>query len=204
MLFFAASMAHATSGLPSIVRRFLPGTRLEFPFAGIMAMIFIVKSLYSTENRMKLKIVSACYTHNHMLEKFSLEGKVAIVTGAARGNGRAIAEGLLAAGATVYFVDRLASELEETIRELKNEKAKLIVADLSVRADLDTIAPLVYQNEGRIDILVNNAGITAVQTSESHTEEDWDNVLLINLKVPFLLSQKVARNMIEKGEGGQL
>ena len=63
---------------------------------------------------------------------------------------------------------------------------------------------MVYQNEGRIDILVNNAGITAVQTSESHTEEDWDNVLLINLKVPFLLSQKVARNMIEKGEGGSI
>lgn len=139
-----------------------------------------------------------------MSGQFSLEGKVAVVTGAARGNGKAIAEGLLGAGATVYFVDKLKSELEETIRALKNEKAKPMVADLSVRTDLDTIAPLVFKNEGRIDILVNNAGITAVQPSEEHTEEDWDKVLLINLKVPFLLSQQVARLMIEKGEGGSI
>jgi NAD(P)-dependent dehydrogenase (short-subunit alcohol dehydrogenase family) len=139
-----------------------------------------------------------------MLEQFSLEGKVAIVTGAARGNGRAIAEGLLGAGATVYFVDKLKPELEETIRVLKNEKAKPIIADLSIRQELDAIAPLVFKNEGRIDILVNNAGITAVHSSDSHTEEDWDRVLLINLKVPFLLSQKVAHFMIEKGEGGSI
>lgn len=139
-----------------------------------------------------------------MLERFSLAGKVAIVTGAARGNGKAIAEGLLDAGATVYFVDKLKTELDETIRGLKNEKAKPIVADLAVREDLEMIAPLVYKNEGRIDILVNNAGITAVHPSESHAEEDWDKVLLINLKVPFLLSQNVARYMIEKNEGGSI
>lgn len=139
-----------------------------------------------------------------MLERFSLAGKVAIVTGAARGNGRAIAEGLLGAGAVVYFVDRLKIELEETIRELGNEKAKPIIADLSAREELDMIAPLVYKNEGRIDILVNNAGITAVHPSESHSEEDWDTVLLINLKAPFLLSQNVVRVMIEKGEGGSI
>lgn len=139
-----------------------------------------------------------------MLEKFSLTGKVAIVTGAARGNGKAIAEGLLGAGATVYFVDMLESELEETVRALKNEKAKAIVANLSVREDLEMIASRVCQNEGRINVLVNNAGITSVQPSENHTEEDWDKVLSINLKVPFLLSQKVARVMIEKGDGGSI
>lgn len=139
-----------------------------------------------------------------MLEQFSLDGKVAIVTGAARGNGKAIVEGLLGAGATVYSVDILRSELEETVRVLKSERAKQIVADLSVRADLDMIAPLVVKNEGRIDILVNNAGMTVVQSSESHTEEDWDKVFLVNLKAPFLLSQQVARFMIEKGEGGSI
>jgi 2-dehydro-3-deoxy-D-gluconate 5-dehydrogenase len=139
-----------------------------------------------------------------MLEKFSLDGKVAIVTGAARGNGKAIAEGLLEAGATVYFVDKLKPDLEETVQRLKNEKAKMIVADLSIRAELNAIAPLVFKNEGRIDILVNNAGVTAVQPSEEHTEENWDKVVLINLKVPFLLSQSVARFMIEKGEGGSI
>lgn len=139
-----------------------------------------------------------------MNNQFSLEGRIAIVTGAARGNGRAIAEGLLGVGAVVYFVDKLKSELKETVQGMKNERAKLIVADLSVREDLEIIAPLVYKNEGRIDILVNNAGITAVQQSESHTEENWDKVLLINLKVPFLLSQKVAHFMIEKGNGGSI
>ncbi|TSC64786.1 MAG: short-chain dehydrogenase [Parcubacteria group bacterium Gr01-1014_91] len=139
-----------------------------------------------------------------MLEKFSLDGKVAIVTGAARGNGKGIAEGLLGAGATVYFVDKLKTELEETVHALKNEKAKMIVTDLSVREDLEKIAPTVFKNEGRIDILVNNAGITAGAPSESHSEEDWDRVLFINLKAPFLLSQKVANIMIEKGEGGSI
>ncbi len=139
-----------------------------------------------------------------MLEQFSLAGKVAIVTGAARGNGKAIAEGLLGAGAIVYFVDRLKSELGETVQALKNEKAKPIVADLSVRQELDAIASLAFKNEGRIDILVNNAGITVGEPSESHSEEKWDSVLLINLKVPFLLSQKVAHFMIEKGEGGSI
>jgi len=139
-----------------------------------------------------------------MHTQFSLEGKVAIVTGAARGNGKAIAEGLLGAGATVYFVDKLATELEETVQGTKNKRAKSIVADLSVREDLEMIAPLVYKNEGKIDILVNNAGITVVQSSENHSEEEWDKVLLINLKVPFLLSQQVARAMIEKGNGGSI
>jgi 2-dehydro-3-deoxy-D-gluconate 5-dehydrogenase len=139
-----------------------------------------------------------------MIDKFSLEGKVAIVTGAARGNGKAIAEGLLGAGATVYFVDKLKIELEETTRELNNEKAKPIVADLSVMEDLEKIAPTVFKNESRIDILVNNAGITASAPSEEHTEESWDKVVLINLKVPFLLSQAVARFMIENGKGGSI
>lgn len=139
-----------------------------------------------------------------MLEKFSLDGKVAIVTGAARGNGRAIAEGLLGAGATVYFVDILMPELKEAVDALKNEKAKSIVADLSVRAELDTIVPLVLENDGRIDVLVNNAGITAGEPSETHTEDKWDRVLLIDLKVPFLLSQKVANVMIKNGNGGSI
>jgi len=166
----------------------------------------VLIGLYSTGNHLELNIVSfAILTYIlAMLEQFSLDEKVAIVTGAARGNGKAIAEGLLGAGATVYFVDILQPELDETVQALKNEKAKSIVADLSVRTDLDMIAPLVHKNEGRIDILVNNAGVTAGEPSESHSEEKWDSVLLINLKVPFLLSQHVARFMIEKGEGGSI
>jgi NAD(P)-dependent dehydrogenase (short-subunit alcohol dehydrogenase family) len=135
---------------------------------------------------------------------FSLKDRVAIVTGAARGNGKGIAVGLLGAGATVYFVDKLQAELEETIRGLKDEKAKMIIADISVREELDAIVPLVCENEGRIDILVNNAGITIGEPSETYREESWDKTHLVDLKVPFLLSQQVAKCMIQKGEGGSI
>jgi len=136
---------------------------------------------------------------------FSLKGRVAIVTGAARGNGKAIAEGLLGAGATVYFVDRLAPELKETVRKLKNARAEMIVADLSVREQLEAIAPMVFKQEERIDILVNNAGIAiGGESSEVYSEENWDKTQLVDLKVPFLLSQQVAKCMIQKGEGGSI
>lgn len=135
---------------------------------------------------------------------FNLSGKVAIVTGAARGNGKAIAAGLLGAGATVYFVDQLKPGLEETVHEIKNEKAKLIVADLSKHEDLEKIVSSVYKNEGKINILVNNAGISISEPSETYSEENWDKTHLVDLKVPFLLSQKVARCMIEGKQGGSI
>jgi len=139
-----------------------------------------------------------------MLDQFSLEGKVAIVTGAARGNGKAIAEGLLSAGAIVYFVDILALELETTIRALHDPKAKALVANLTLQRDRDMLVSTIYKTEGHIDILVNNAGISISQPSEKYSEENWDATHLLNLKVPFLLSQQVARCMIEKESGGSI
>lgn len=138
------------------------------------------------------------------MNSFSLEGKVAIVTGAARGNGKAIAEGLLEAGAVVYFVDILKQELGEGSGS-GNARKRIITADLTKLADLASIADTVSEAERRIDILVNNAGITiGGEPSERYREEDWDSTLLVDLKVPFLLSQSVAKRMIEYAHGGSI
>lgn len=137
----------------------------------------------------------------NILKLFSLLNKVAIVTGAARGNGRAIAEGFLETGATVYFVDILKEELAKTVESIKNPKAKYIVADLTNQDDLERIVNKVYKEEGKIDILVNNAGITISGPSESYSEESWDKTHKVNLKAAFQLSQLVAKHMIEQKEG---
>ncbi len=132
---------------------------------------------------------------------FSLSKKVAIVTGAARGNGRAIAEGFLSAGATVYFVDISKEELLKTIKEINDENAKYIVADITSKNDLEKIVAQAYNEQGKIDILVNNAGITISEPSESYSEENWDKTYRVNLKAAFRLSQMVAKYMIEQKSG---
>ena len=129
-----------------------------------------------------------------MLNLFSLSDKVAIVTGAARGNGRAIAKGFLQAGAIVYFVDILEQEISEP-------KAKYIIADVTKKQDLEKIVKQVYQEQGKIDILVNNAGITISEPSESYSEESWESTYKTNLKSAFLLSQMVGKYMIEQKKG---
>ncbi len=128
------------------------------------------------------------------LEKFSLLNKIAIVTGAAQGNGFAIAKGLLGAGATVYFIDILKQEISDP-------KAKYIIADVIKKEDLERVVNQVYQEQGRIDILVNNAGITISEPSESYSQESWDKTYRVNLKAVFQLSQMVAKHMIGQKSG---
>jgi 2-deoxy-D-gluconate 3-dehydrogenase len=137
-----------------------------------------------------------------MLDLFSLEDKVAIVTGASRGIGKAIAVGFAKAGADVVIVAR--TNLEETealIRETGRRCLK-IYADLF---DIDNAKKLIIgetlREFGKIDILVNNAGIQRRNPAFVFTEKDWDNVIHINLKVVFLLSQAVGNVMKEKGWG---
>jgi 2-deoxy-D-gluconate 3-dehydrogenase len=137
-----------------------------------------------------------------MLDLFSLEDKVAIVTGASRGIGKAIAVGFAKAGADVVIVAR--TNLEETealIRETGRRCLK-IYADLF---DIDNAKKLIIgetlREFGKIDILVNNAGIQRRNPAFVFTEKDWDDVIHINLKVVFLLSQAVGNVMKEKGWG---
>jgi len=136
-----------------------------------------------------------------ILALFSLKDKVAIVTGASRGIGRAIAEGFLGAGAVVYFVSRSEKKLKKVKKTIKSPKARFIAADLTQKGDLDKVVNQVMQDEKRIDILVNNAGITIGEPSESYSEENWERTYQINLKAAFFLSQIVARHMINKKSG---
>jgi 2-deoxy-D-gluconate 3-dehydrogenase len=132
---------------------------------------------------------------------FSLDGSVAIVTGANTGLGQAIAIALGQAGARPVLVGR--SAMDETIAALQAIGA----AHLSVHADLgriDGIEAIVAATEawaGRVDILVNNAGIIRRADALDFSEADWDAVLDVNLKSAFFLSQAVARRMIPNRRG---
>ena len=134
---------------------------------------------------------------------FSLEGKVALVTGAGRGIGRAIAEGLASQGAKVACAARTVSELEEVAKAIqeKGGEALAVELDMGEMASLDKALDTVTSKFGRLDILVNNAGTNARQNIEEVTEENYDRIMNVNLKGLYFLSQKVAAWMKEVGGG---
>jgi len=133
---------------------------------------------------------------------FGIVGRVAIVTGAAQGIGRAIAELFAAKGASLVLVD-LKSEIEETARVVRDigAAAITITADLTDSKSIDMIVDRAVDEFGKIDILVNNAGIVLLEDAESLPAHYWDNTMAINLRAPFLLAQAVGRHMIENGGG---
>ncbi|MEK7536887.1 MAG: SDR family oxidoreductase [Patescibacteria group bacterium] len=133
---------------------------------------------------------------------FSLEGKTAIVTGAARGNGQAIANGFLAAGAFVYFVDIINPEEPELFK--KQSQAVFINADISKKEDLERIISKIKKSGRTIDTLVNNAGITVGYPSEEYPIDQWEKTIAVNLTAHFQLSQLVAREMIKSKKEGSI
>lgn len=135
---------------------------------------------------------------------FSLENKVAAVTGANTGIGQAIAVALATAGADVALVGRSApDETRERIEELGRRTA-VIMADLSRTESAATVIEQVEAALGPIDILVNNAGMTHRQAALDFEEDGWDAVMATNLKVPFFLAQAAARSMCKDGRGGKI
>ena len=132
---------------------------------------------------------------------FSLEDKVAIVTGAARGNGRSIAEGFLQAGALVYFVDINERELISAKNDIQNDRAKFVTADVTNFRLMKNIMKNIYDNEGKINILVNNAGVSLPESSDTYNEDKWEKTYLVDLKAPFKLSQMAAKYMKKGGSG---
>jgi len=129
---------------------------------------------------------------------FSLEGKVAIVTGSARGNGKAIAEGLRDAGAQVALVDA-SEEIEEAAVELRCEAYR---CDITRPGALKKIVDDVLNKFHKIDIIVNNAGISLGEDFTSYSEAAWDRTYRVNLKAPFELIQLAAHDM--KLHGGSI
>lgn len=133
---------------------------------------------------------------------FGLTGKVALVTGAAAGIGRAIAQLYLEKGADVALVDASAS-VRDVARELEGlgHRTLGIVADLTVTDQVRAAVDQAFEAFGRVDILVNNAGVAFLDKAESLPEDSWDKTMAVNLKAPFILSQLVGRRMIEAGGG---
>ncbi len=135
---------------------------------------------------------------------FSLEGKVALVTGANTGLGQGMALALAKAGADLCLVGR--SQPDETIAEVLKlgRKAHVITADLESADKVDSIVSETRSILGSLDILVNNAGIIKRNDSIDFTFEEWDVVMNVNLRTLFFLSQAAARQMMADGKGGKI
>ena len=139
-----------------------------------------------------------------ILEKFNLSGKVAIVTGTSTGLGQGMAIGLAEAGADIVGVDYV--EMPETVKTIESMGRKC----LPLKEDLLSIEPVnrivekAVAEFGRLDILVNNAGIIRRNDAIEFSEKDWDDVLNINLKTMFFLSQAAAKHFVKQNEGGKI
>jgi NAD(P)-dependent dehydrogenase (short-subunit alcohol dehydrogenase family) len=138
------------------------------------------------------------------MEGLSLEGRVALVTGASGGIGRAIAVALAAEGADVVGMARTVEKLEATAAEVEGLGRKAFVAPCDV-TDGDAVVEAVRSSEeaiGPIDILVNNAGGARFMAPLLDVQErGWDKSIALNLKSPYLLAQAVGRGMVERGRG---
>ncbi len=141
-----------------------------------------------------------------LTETFGLRGKVALITGAGKGLGQAIAVAYAQCGATVLVLDADGEAAKATagqIRQAGGQSAAFACDVADSREVHETIARILDQI-GSIDILVNNAGIGRRARAESMTDEEWDQVLDINLKGAFHLCREVGKTMIERGRGGRI
>jgi NAD(P)-dependent dehydrogenase (short-subunit alcohol dehydrogenase family) len=134
---------------------------------------------------------------------FSLDGKVALVTGGKRGIGKAIALTFAEAGADVVVCGRTLPDLEIVAEKIKGlgRRSLAVKTDVSSKSDVESLVDLVIKEFGTIDVLVNNAVVYAGGTLVDLPEEDWDNTLDIGLKGYYLCSQAVARVMMQKKKG---
>jgi NAD(P)-dependent dehydrogenase (short-subunit alcohol dehydrogenase family) len=133
-----------------------------------------------------------------------LEGQAAVVTGGGRGIGRAIARRFAAEGASVFVTARSENEIRQVVAEIESSggKAKAIAADLALEVDCEKIVNAARKAFGAIHILVNNAGVFGpVRPVEEISAIDWDYVMAVNLRAPFLLSRLVLPEMYQRGSG---
>jgi gluconate 5-dehydrogenase len=133
------------------------------------------------------------------MTSFDLSGRVALVTGAYRGLGFAIARGMADAGAAVVLNGRKHAELEQAAKSLPG--ADIAVFDVTKRDAVTKGVDEVAARHGHIDILVNNAGIQRRGPFHEFPQQDWDDIIATNLTAPFVVSQAVVRGMIERKQG---
>jgi len=137
---------------------------------------------------------------------FRLDGKSAIVTGANRGIGEAIALAMSHAGAQVTLVSRDEARLETVAAKIRGigGTAHVVPADLCKSDDVSRIVAEAVRRIGAIDILVNNAGVCYLEPALQITPETWDKTFDLNVRALFFLSQAVAQRMIDQGRGGKI
>jgi len=138
--------------------------------------------------------------YSSVLDLFSLHGRRALITGGSKGLGRSIAIAFAQAGAEVVIVSRTLSECQAvaaTINSISDSKATALAADVTRTDERDRL----FHEAGTIDILVNSAGVNIRNPIETLDEKDWDAVLNVNLKSPFLLAQQFGPPMAARGWG---
>ncbi|MFQ5997174.1 MAG: SDR family NAD(P)-dependent oxidoreductase [Dehalococcoidales bacterium] len=136
---------------------------------------------------------------------FSLEGRIAIISGSRRGIGRAIALVFAQAGADVIVADVVTEDglMEAVAEEIRGlgRRSLAVPVDISQKASVDNLVQKVIDEFGVIDILVNNAGMVIPLPLIEHSEEDWDRVINVNLKGYYLCSQAVGKKMMKQKKG---
>jgi NAD(P)-dependent dehydrogenase (short-subunit alcohol dehydrogenase family) len=133
---------------------------------------------------------------------FSLDGKLALVTGGSRGIGRMIAEGFIAQGATVYISSRKADVCDSVASEL-GPRCISLPQDVSTVAGCKALAAAFAQAEPKLDILVNNAGAAWAMPFDQFSEQGWDKVMDLNLKSPFFLVQALHNSLMAGASASQ-
>ena len=135
-----------------------------------------------------------------------LAGKTAVVTGAASGNGRAIALRFAEEGADVVVADVAESAARDTASQIEDLGRRVLVTgtDVSRRADVEDMVRQAVDTFGHVDVLVNNAGIETLIAFLDLPEDEWDRVLNVNLKGPYLCGQAVARHMVDRAIHGSI
>jgi 2-deoxy-D-gluconate 3-dehydrogenase len=138
-----------------------------------------------------------------MNELFSLSGKTAVITGASRGLGQAMAIGLAEAGADIAALSTNKDNLKNTEEKIiqLNRKCNLYTCDVTNKSQVDNVLKDIISSFGKIDVLVNNAGIIRRTPAENYSDEDWLAVLDANLNAVFRLCREVGKFMISNGSG---
>jgi 2-dehydro-3-deoxy-D-gluconate 5-dehydrogenase len=139
------------------------------------------------------------------LDLFRLDGQVALVTGASRGLGAAMASALASAGAdVVLYANESASATAAGIGQTSGRRTEVITGDLAEGGAPDRLVEASIARFGKLDILINNAGIIRRQPAAEHSDEYWDSVLELNLSCLFRLSRAAGRHMIARRQGGKI
>jgi 2-deoxy-D-gluconate 3-dehydrogenase len=132
---------------------------------------------------------------------FDLTGKTAVVTGASTGLGMGMTLGLAGAGADILLVDHVASDESAAKVRALGRKAVTLEVNLMEMSSIQKVVDMAIAEFGKVDILVNNAGIIRREDSISFSEKDWDDVLQLNLKTVFFLTQAAAKDMMKRKQG---